>query len=234
MYYILQGTSTATGWGEYEGSELALSHQPSNGFFGFQVGEGANNKNANHGYSGWFYYIGTFEGADVMGTGDVFADIDCSLPWGIEREYTVTDCSGNTTSFAYTVDVNGLTCEPIEPTLDSNDDNDDNWSDDPIGDDGIGLDDGSNDKPSIKVLGLTPNPASDIALLTFMTESDAQVGVHLYGASGMLVATLWEGQVFADVPMNIEVPASMLENGLYQIQILSASGTVTTKLLVNN
>jgi hypothetical protein len=81
---------------------------------------------------------------------------------------------------------------------------------------------------------LTPNPASDIALLTFMTESDAQVGVHLYGASGMLVATLWEGQVFADVPMNIEVPASMLENGLYQIQILSASGTVTTKLLVNN
>jgi hypothetical protein len=234
MYYILQGTSTATGWGEYEGSELALSHQPSNGFFGFQVGEGANNKNANHGYSGWFYYIGTFNGADVMGTGDVFADIDCSLPWGIEREYTVTDCSGNTTSFAYTVDVNGLTCEPIEPTLDSNDDNDDNWSDDPIGDDGIGLDDGSNEKPSIKVLGLTPNPASDIALLTFMTESDAQVGVHLYGASGMLVATLWEGQVFADVPMNIEVPASMLENGLYQIQILSASGTVTTKLLVNN
>jgi hypothetical protein len=234
MYYILQGTSTATGWGEYEGSELALSHQPSNGFFGFQVGEGANNKNANHGYSGWFYYIGTFEGADVMGTGDVFADIDCSLPWGIEREYTVTDCSGNTTTFAYTVDVNGLTCEPIEPTLDGNNDNDDNWSDDPIGDDGIGVDDGSNEKPSIKVLGLTPNPASDIALLTFMTESDAQVGVHLYSASGMLVATLWEGQVFANVPMNIEVPANMLETGLYQIQILSASGTVTTKLLVNN
>ena len=34
--------------------------------------------------------------------------------------------------------------------------------------------------------------------------------------------------------MNIEVPASVLDNGLYQIQILSASGTVTTKLLVNN
>ena len=81
---------------------------------------------------------------------------------------------------------------------------------------------------------MTPNPASDIALLTFITESDAQVGVHLYSASGMLVATLWEGQVFADFPMNIEVPAIMLETGLYQIQILSASGTVTTKLLVNN
>ena len=234
MYYILQGTSTASGWGEYEGSELALSHQPSNGFFGFQVGEGANNKNANHGYSGWFYYIGTFEGADVMGTGDVFADIDCSLPWGIEREYTVTDCSGNTTSFAYTVDVNGLTCEPIEPTLDGNDDSDSSWGDDAIGDGGIGTDDGSSQGHTIKVLGLTPNPANDIALLTFMTEVDEQVGVHLYSGHGMLVMTLWEGQVFADVPMNIEVPASMLDNGLYQIQILSASGTVTTKLLVSN
>jgi len=169
-----------------------------------------------------------------MGTGDVFADIDCSLPWGIEREYTVTDCSGNTTSFAYTVDVNGLTCEPIEPTLDGNDDSDSSWGDDAIGDDAIGTDDGSSNAHEIKVLGLTPNPANDIALLTFMTEVDEQVGVHLYSGHGMLVMTLWEGQVFADVPMNIEVPASMLDNGLYQIQILSASGTVTTKLLVSN
>ncbi|MAI22548.1 MAG: hypothetical protein CL828_00675 [Crocinitomicaceae bacterium] len=234
MYYILQGTSTATGWGEYEGSELALSHQPSNGFFGFQVGQGANNKNANHGYSGWFYYMGTFNGADVMGTGDVFADIDCSLPWNIEREYTVTDCSGNSTTFSYTVDVNGLTCEPIEPTLDGNDESDSSWGDDAIGDDSVGSDDGSSNAHKIKVLGLTPNPASDIALLTFMTEADEQVGVHLYNGSGMLVMTLWEGQVFANVPMNIEVPASMLQTGLYQIQILSASGTVTTKLMVGN
>jgi hypothetical protein len=234
MYYILQGSSTATGWGDYAGSELALSHQPSNGFFGFQVGEGANNKNANHGYSGWFYYIGTFNGADVMGTGDVFADVDCSLPWNIEREYTVTDCSGNTTSFSYTVDVNGLTCDPIEPTLDGNEDEDNSWGDDAIGDDTIGSDDGSSNAHEIKVLGLTPNPANDIALLTFMTEVDEQVAVHLYNGNGMLVMTMWEGQVFADVPMNIEVPANMLQNGLYQIQILSTSGTVTTKLMVGN
>jgi hypothetical protein len=230
MYYILQGSSTATGWGDYAGSELALSHQPSNGFFGFQVGEGANNKNANHGYSGWFYYIGTFNGADVMGTGDVFVDVDCSLPWSIEREYTVTDCSGNTTSFSYTVDVNGLTCEPIDPTLDGNDD--------PIGggidSDTIDTLDDDKEDGEIKVLGLTPNPANDIALLTFMTQLDEQMAVNLYNGNGMLVMTLWEGQVFADVPMNIEVPASMLETGLYQIQILSTSGMVTTKLMVGN
>jgi hypothetical protein len=235
MYYILQNSSTATGWGDYAGSELALSHQPSNGFFGFQVGQGANNKNANHGYSGWFYYIGTFEGADVMGTGDVFADIDCSLPWGIEREYTVTDCSGNSSTFSYTVDVNGMTCAPIDPTLDGNDESDNGWGDDAIGDDGIGEDDGSSEGHKVKLLGLTPNPANDIALLTFMSTADDQVGVHLYNSSGMLVMTLWEGQVFADIALTIEVPASTLQSGLYQIQILSANGSsITTKLMVGN
>ena len=235
MYYILQNSSTATGWGDYAGSELALSHQPSNGFFGFQVGQGANNKNANHGYSGWFYYIGTFEGADVMGTGDVFADIDCSLPWEIERAFTVTDCSGNSTLFSYTVDVNGMTCAPIDPTLDGNADSENGWGDDAIGDDEIGEDDGSSEGHKVKLLGLTPNPANDIALLTFMSTADDQVGVHVYNSSGMLVMTLWEGQAFADVALTIEVPASMLQNGLYQIQILSANGSfITTKLMVGN
>ncbi|HBP45601.1 MAG TPA: hypothetical protein DD635_06830, partial [Flavobacteriales bacterium] len=234
MYYILQGTSTATGWGDYTGSELALSHQPSNGFFGFQVGQGANNKNANHGYSGWFYYIGTFNGADVMGTGDVFADIDCGLSWSVEQEYAISDCSGNTTSFAYTVDINGLTCGPIEPTLDGNDESDSGWGIDAIEDGGIGIDDGSYEKPTIKILGLTPNPTNDLSLLTFMTNVDEQVAIHLYNGNGMLIMTLWEGEVFADVAMNIEVPASLLETGLYQIQILSASGSVTTKLLVGS
>jgi hypothetical protein len=235
MYHILQNSSTASGWGDYAGSELALSHQPSNGFFGFQVGEGANNKNANHGYSGWFYYIGTFEGADVMGTGDVFADIDCSLPWSIEREYTLTDCSGNSTTFSYTVDVNGMTCDPIDPTLDGNDDSNSGSGDDSNSNDHIGEDDGSSNGHNVKLLGLTPNPANDIALLTFASTTDEVVTVHVYNGSGMLLMTLWQGQIYADVPMTIEVPANTLQTGLYQIQILSANGsTVTTKLMVGN
>jgi len=235
LYYIMQNSSSASGWGDYAGSELALSHQPSNGFFGFQVGEGANNKNANHGYSGWFYYIGTFEGAEVMGTGDVFADIDCSLPWSIEREYTVTDCSGNSTTFSYTVDVNGMTCDPIDPTLDGNDDSDSSWGDDAIGDDNIGEEDGSSNGHKVNLLGLTPNPANDIALLTFVSTDDDVVAVNLYNGSGMLVTTLWQGQAYADVAVTIEVPANTLQTGLYQIQILSATGnSVTTKLMVGN
>ncbi len=154
---------------------------------------------------------------------------------GIEREYTVTDCSGNSSTFSYTVDVNGMTCAPIDPTLDGNDESDNGWGDDAIGDDGIGEDDGSSEGHKVKLLGLTPNPANDIALLTFMSTADDQVGVHLYNSSGMLVMTLWEGQVFADIALTIEVPASTLQSGLYQIQILSANGSsITTKLMVGN
>ena len=128
-----------------------------------------------------------------------------------------------------------MTCAPIDPTLDGNDESDNGWGDDAIGDDGIGEDDGSSEGHKVKLLGLTPNPANDIALLTFMSTADDQVGVHLYNSSGMLVMTLWEGQVFADIALTIEVPASTLQSGLYQIQILSANGSsITTKLMVGN
>ena len=61
------------------------------------------------------------------------------------------------------------------------------------------------------------------------------VVVNLYNGSGMHVMTLWQGQIYADVPMTIEVPANTLQTGLYQIQILSANGNpVTTKLMVGN
>jgi hypothetical protein len=236
MYHIMQSSSTASGWGDYEGSELSLSHQPSNGFFGFQVGQGANNKNANHGYSGWFYYIGTLNGADVMGTGDVFGDLDCSLPWSIEREYAVSDCSGNTTTFSYTIDVNGITCEPIVPTLDGNDDSDNSWGSDADGDGAISDDDsdaGSEDS-KLRLLGLSPNPVNEMALLSFVTSVDELITVNVYNNAGVLVTTLFQGQAFADIPMTLEVSANMFEAGLYQVQIISNNGAITAKLMVGS
>jgi hypothetical protein len=236
MYHIMQSSSTASGWGEYEGSELSLSHQPSNGFFGFQVGQGANNKNANHGYSGWFYYMGAFNGADVMGTGDVFGDLDCTLPWSIEREYTVADCSGNATTFTYTIDINGVTCEPIEPTLGGEDSSDNSWGSDAEGDGTIGEDDsdaGSEDS-KLRLLGLNPNPVNEMALLSFATSVDELITVNVYNNAGVLVTTLFQGQVFANVPMALEVSANMFETGLYQIQIVSDNGSITTKLMVGS
>ena len=37
MYWVLS-SGTLSGWGEYAGSEMTLSHQPANLFYGFQVG----------------------------------------------------------------------------------------------------------------------------------------------------------------------------------------------------
>ena len=235
MYHILQGSSTASGWGDYQGSELALNHQPSNGYFGFQIGEGANNKNANQGFSGWFYYTGTFQGAQVVGSGDVFGDLDCFLPWMIERNYTLTDSSGNVSEFNYTVDVNGVTCEPFQPTLDGyveDDSESDSDNDaDPFGD--ISSEDNGT-KTTIKILTLTPNPSSETALLTFMASDDDYIEVFLYNNSGVMVSNLYQGEVAGNLTMTIEIHSNEFTDGLYQIQIVSSSGVATQKLMVSS
>ena len=74
--YTLLESGTATGWGAYVGDSLNFTHQPASGYFGFQLGEGANNKNGNYGFSQWMYYSGTFDGVAVNGSGDIFGDLD--------------------------------------------------------------------------------------------------------------------------------------------------------------
>ena len=56
MYTTLESGS-AEGWGNYEALASPFgTHQPASGYFGFQLGEGANNKNGNYGFSQWMYY----------------------------------------------------------------------------------------------------------------------------------------------------------------------------------
>jgi hypothetical protein len=234
MYHILQSSSQAIGWGAYDGSVLDLTHQPSNGYYGFQVGAGANNKNANNGFSGWFYFEGMFQGNFVMGTGDVFADIDTALPWSIEREYTVSDCSGNTTSFSYTVDVNGVTCDPVLPPLGGANDDDYTWGgNDAEGDTTIGEEDQTGKNDRLKLLGLSPNPSNDRARITFMAVEDMNIDAAVYNLAGVRVQGIFEGNVFAEDVQNMLVYTNDLENGMYTIRIVSTDGDVlTTKLMV--
>ena len=193
------------------------------------------NKNANQGFSGWFYYTGTFQGAQVVGSGDVFGDLDCFLPWMIERNYTLTDSSGNVSEFNYTVDVNGVTCEPFQPTLDGyveDDSESDSDNDaDPFGD--ISSEDNGT-KTTIKILTLTPNPSSETALLTFMVSDDDYIEVFLYNNSGVMVSNLYQGEVAGNLNMTIEIHSNEFTDGLYQIQIISSSGVVTQKLMVSS
>lgn len=50
------------------GDTFCLSHAPVNRYYGFQIGDGANDKNGNYGLGGWFNWLNKKTGE--MGTGD--------------------------------------------------------------------------------------------------------------------------------------------------------------------
>jgi hypothetical protein len=218
MYTTLTSGS-ATGWGDYEGSSLTFNHQPASGYFGFQIGEGANNKNGNYGFSAWMYYNGTFGGSPVSGSGDVFGDLDCCLPYDLSRSYVVTDCAGNDTDFAYTVRMTGEDCA--------------------AGDAGDISDSEDSDfvhvKDLVKIASLQPNPTSDMSVLVLTTdEPSLQVEVTVMTMTGSTVMTLYNGPVVAGWPTTIEVPAFQLESGMYQVKARAKTYVTTKKLLVAN
>jgi hypothetical protein len=93
IYYIMTaGSGSLVGWGDYEGSTLSLAHAPSNLYYGYQVGVGANNVNQNYGGGGWFTYDGFFmnaadedmaNGMELSGSGDFAFDHDCCPQYSI-------------------------------------------------------------------------------------------------------------------------------------------------------
>ncbi|MFT6409601.1 MAG: hypothetical protein ACJA15_000407, partial [Flavobacteriales bacterium] len=119
---MVNGFSTLTGFGDFEGSVLSLNHMPSNYYFGFQCGEAANNKNSNFGMSGWFTYTGILNGQVVSGHGDINVDKECtpvpppSVLCSEEVQETIfyraVDNCGNATMDSYTVTVNDTT-DPV-------------------------------------------------------------------------------------------------------------------------
>jgi hypothetical protein len=131
------------------------------------------------------------------------------------------------------VDVNGATCEPFVPTLDGNivDDSNSDSDEDPFGN---VSEEEDETKDPVKILALTPNPSSEMALLTLMASDDDYIAVTLYNGSGVVVLNLYQGQIAGNVTMTIEIPSNELDNGLYQIQIVSSSGVVTQKLMVHS
>jgi uncharacterized protein (TIGR02145 family) len=77
-FYKLAATiSRLDGFGDFEGDELLLTHQPSNHAYGYQFGVGANNRNFNNGGSGMFFYSGVVGGVNVNGHGDLTMNFEC-------------------------------------------------------------------------------------------------------------------------------------------------------------
>ncbi len=218
MYTMLE-SGMATGWGDYMGSELNFTHQPASGYFGFQLGEGANNKNGNYGFSQWMYYSGTFDGMTVNGSGDIFGDLDCCLPYDLERTYAISDCAGNTTNFAYTVSLTGEACEEQG---------------------GITISDPEDAQPlpekgKVKIASLQPNPTSDVSTLMLVSsEGTIQVELMVTTMSGTEVLNLGTVSVVQGWPFVMDIPVSGLESGMYQVKVVGKQFLETKKLLVSN
>ncbi|MFZ6051459.1 HYR-like domain-containing protein [Halocola ammonii] len=82
-YFIMDPDSAneLIGINALDGSYISLTHRPSNYHYGLQIGEAANDKNAEPGMSVWFDYSGQVDGEYIIGHGDANLEGGCeNLP----------------------------------------------------------------------------------------------------------------------------------------------------------
>ena len=223
--YFLMTEGSLEGTGMYAGSSFSLSHQPANGYYGLQMGLGANNKNSNYGGSAWFFWQGNLfmDGTDMgpmASSGDFYMDLDCCLEWQVDYFYTALDDCGNPTGFSYSeamgTDLNGggadvsggHTGGPVDITN--------------VG--GI--------KEPIRITGLAPNPTDNQSQLTFLVNQNMRLRVDLYTMEGLLVQELYEGNAVTGVQYMMDIDADQLAAGMYQVRVSSNVYLAVKKLLV--
>ena len=225
--YFLMTSGSLEGTGIYSGSSFELSHQPANGYYGMQMGLGANNKNANYGGSAWFFWQGNLviDGTDMgpmASSGDVYMDLDCCLEWSVDYYYTAIDDCGNPTGFTYS-DAMGAGLEDGDATAAGG------HTDGPVDITSVG-----GIKEPIRITGLAPNPTNDMSQLSFVVSENMRLRVDLYTMSGNLVQELYEGNAVTGVQYVMDIDADALSDGMYQVRISSNSYLAVKKLLVAN
>lgn len=224
-YFILTGGSLE-GTGTYEGSSFNLSHQPSSMYFGFQVGAGANNKNEEYGASGWFFWDGqlVLDGVaqgNWASSGDIFLDLDCCLPWEAEHDYVAQDDCGNAVAFEYTVTNTGIPSETGSGLQGSG------HTSGPVV-----LAGGAPAKSPIQIVGLMPNPTSDLAQLQFEVSEPQRLTVRLHTMSGGHLMDLFDAVAEPNIIYQLPIDVAGMASGLYQLRIAGSEYSEVRKLLV--
>jgi hypothetical protein len=217
---LLDGTITGVEGSAFEGTELSMSHQPANEYFGFQFGVGANNKNANYGFSGWFYYGGTLvvngEESSAMGSGDLFGDLDFLQAWETTFRFCAVDECGNDVTYQYSYVSTGM-IQDITP------------------DGGV---EGEQDaeptvmKDLIEITSIYPNPTASQAMLTVEVQEDVTAKIQIMTMDGSLVNQVFDGLLYEGWATNLTLDVNSLESGLYQVRVSSKNFVTTKKLLV--
>ncbi|MFO0360964.1 MAG: T9SS type A sorting domain-containing protein, partial [Flavobacteriales bacterium] len=218
MYFLLNNNNaTITGFGGYAGSVLNLAHAPSNNYFGFQFGNGANNYNgADNGFGGWFTYSGTFlvNGQQIMsgnaaGAGDFAFELDCCPDYTITRCWTAMDCSGNITQHCQTI---------------SNDKADTNT---PV------LPGKPSLTPELDILvKVSPNPAIEIANFSVRAAKNGQATLEVFDVTGAKVALLLSTLLEAGQETRVSMDVSNLAAGVYMYRFTNGGETEAGRIVV--
>ncbi len=221
-YFILQAGPGAelNGFGAYAGSTLNLNHAPSNHYFGFQMGNGANNYNGvDNGFGGWFSYSGFFQvnntpygnnQGTISGAGDLAFELDCCPQYSVVRQWTAVDCSGNASTCVQNISFapGDVVNSPVVPAVSLI---------------------ASNKEI---VLSLSPNPAIDKAVFTFIPVQSANTTIEVFDMAGAKITGFDLGVVDAGVEYKVNYDVSKLATGLYSYRVINGMAIKTGKLVV--
>jgi hypothetical protein len=224
QYYLLTPGSHAelTGFGNFEGSMLNLVHAPANNYFGFQLGDGANNYNAaDNGFGGWFSYNGVFRdnpGAalnSISGSGDFALELDCCPDYQIVRQWTAIDCSGNSTvctqTISFSADVAGA---------EGNEDQNSN------------MEDALSSQHEEMVMGASPNPTNSSTTFTFKVSKAEKTSFEILDMTGKKVADLYSGLADAGATYSVNYDVRNLAPGVYMFRLINGFEVKIDRLVV--
>jgi hypothetical protein len=203
MYYELASTSWAVGMGALEGSTLQFTHAPVTYYYGFQLGERANNRNLDYGISGWLFYNGTVNGASVNGHGDFFATADCCQSQIIERTWTATDCAGNTVSYTQTITVGG-NAQPLQP---------------------------SQPQPVLPELSVSYAGDETFRVVAKATKS-GRTTIEMYTMQGQQIAVVYNGVLEAGEEISMHYPMPHLRNANYFFKLVNVDQVTGTQSMM--
>jgi hypothetical protein len=198
-----------------------LVHAPANNYFGFQLGNGANNLGASeNAFGGWFSYSGTFivnevaygtNQGSVSGSGDFAFDLDCCPDYYIVRQWTVSDCSGNTDVCTQYITFEGTTIQ-------------DNINTQPT-------------TPEVAVptavVAVYPNPATDNATFTFKSTATAKSKLEIFDLAGAKVAEVFNGKVDAGMEYKVDVNVNNFATGVYMFRLTTGDQIEMGRLVIN-
>ena len=206
-YFVLNGaTSRLIGAGDFEGSELTLSHAPADTLYGFQLGINANNHSEGFGLGGWFFYDGLLLGQPVSGHGDFFTLQDCCPAQQIIRTWTAVDCAGNTTVHVQNIFVEpGFGIEPYQLMVDD-----------------------SRNSGALDVR----NSTGDVFTIQVEADFTGQARLELFDSYGQRMAIIREWPMIDGASYTFSYPKAALPSGMYIFALTGEQKLHTDKELV--